>query len=93
MLFYIIFGIAVVTIILRTVSDLIRSVRGMTNHNVRRRTNHHDASFQLHQQAHQDAQELHRIAHNAAMDHQQFGHDAAMNHHHTAIDMSMHMHM
>ena len=74
MLFYIIFGIAVATIILRTVSDLIRSVRGMTNHN--------DASFQLHQQAHQDAQNLHRIAHNAAMDH-----------HNTAIDMSMHMHM
>lgn len=85
MLFYIIFGIAVATIILRTVSDLIRSVRGMTNHN--------DASFQLHQQAHQDAQNLHRIAHNAAVEQQWLGHNAAMDHHNTAIDMSMHMHM
>lgn len=85
MLFFIVFGIAVVSII-------IQAAKGSTG-NVSGNAHYDDAGFQLHQQAHQDAQDLHRIAHNAAVEQQWLGHNAAMDHHHTAIDMSMHMHM
>lgn len=81
MLFFIVFGIAVVSIIIQVAKGSTGNASGNAHYD--------DAGFRMHQQAHQDAQALHGIAHNTAMDH----HHTAMDHHHTAMDMSMHMHM